>query len=120
MGACPSRDGRMRVMSKGAERAGEARRRGLAQRRKAVGLTQEQLADQLGVERSTVARWERGETLPLPWLRPRLAQALRVSADRIEEFLATDAATASPPDPAPVVPRQLPAAMAGFTGRAAE
>src|SRR5215475_15981187 len=96
MGACPSRDGRMRVMSKGAERAGEARRRGLAQRRKAVGLTQEQLAEQLGVERSTVARWERGETRPLPWLRPKLATALGVSADRVEELLAAGDTPASP------------------------
>jgi tetratricopeptide (TPR) repeat protein/transcriptional regulator with XRE-family HTH domain len=98
---------------------GAAKRRRLAQRRKAVGLTQEQLAEQLGVERTTVARWERGETQPLPWLRPKLAQALRLPADRIEELLAADSATAGPPG-TPAVPRQLPAAVADFTGRAAE
>jgi len=107
-------------MAEGTARKGEAGRRRLAQRRKVVGLTQEQLAEQLGVERSTVVRWERGETRPLPWLRPRLAQALMVSADRIEELLAVDGATASPPDPAAVIPRQLPAAVADFTGRSAE
>jgi tetratricopeptide (TPR) repeat protein/transcriptional regulator with XRE-family HTH domain len=99
---------------------GAAKRRRLAQRRKAVGLTQEQLADQLGVERTTVVRWERGETQPLPWLRPKLAQALGVSADRIEELLAADGALASPQGRAAAVPRQLPAAAADFTGRAAE
>jgi transcriptional regulator with XRE-family HTH domain len=35
-----------------------ARRGRLAQRRKAVGQTQEQLAARLGVERTTVVRWE--------------------------------------------------------------
>jgi transcriptional regulator with XRE-family HTH domain len=90
----------------------------LAQRRKAVGLTQEQLAERLGVERTTVMRWERGQTQPQPWLRPQLAKALRVSADRIEELLAADVPDSSQ-GPA-VVPRQLPAAAADFTGRAAE
>ena len=49
----------------------------LAQRRKAMGLTQKQLAGQLGVERAMVARWERGQTQPLPWLRPTLASLQR-------------------------------------------
>ena len=93
-----------------------ARRRLLVERRKAVGLTQEQLAGQLGVERTTVARWERGETQPLPWMRPRLAQALRVTADGIEQLLAPDGTPAQ----TAAVPRQLPAAVADFTGRAGE
>jgi len=96
------------------------RRRDLAQRRKAVGLTQEQLAERLGVERTTVVRWERGETQPQPWLRPKLAQALRVSADRIEQLLASRVTPGSPLDGAAGAPRQLPAAVAAFTGRAAE
>jgi tetratricopeptide (TPR) repeat protein/transcriptional regulator with XRE-family HTH domain len=100
--------------------SGAARRPGLAQRRKTVGLTQEQLAERLGVERTTVVRWERGETQPLPWLRPRLATALGVSADRIEELLAARDASPSARDGLAAVPRQLPAAVAAFTGRAAE
>ena len=48
---------------------GVARRERLAQRRKELGLTQEALAGLLGVERSTVVRWERGETEPLAWIR---------------------------------------------------
>lgn len=63
----------------------------LARRRKALGLTQETLAALLGVDRSTVARWERGVTEPLPWNRPRLAKVLRVTADRLDELLANGA-----------------------------
>jgi tetratricopeptide (TPR) repeat protein/transcriptional regulator with XRE-family HTH domain len=97
-----------------------AKRGRLARRRKAVGLTQEQLAGRLGVERTTVVRWERGETAPLPWLRPKLAKALAISADRLEELLADRGVPAGPPGPAAAGPRQLPAAVADFTGRAAE
>lgn len=52
----------------------------LAQRRKSLDLTQEALARLLAVERSTVVRWERGETEPLPWTRPKLAKALQPHA----------------------------------------
>src|SRR6266404_1621201 len=61
----------------------------LAARRKSVGLSQEGLADALGVDRSTVARWESGETEPQPWIRPRLARTLAVSMDELTELLAT-------------------------------
>ena len=106
-------------------RAGRAVRRDrLAQRRKALGLTQEAPASLLDVERSTVVRWERGETEPLPWIRPRLADALRVSADRLAELLTTGASSAclarAGPDSVVTVPRQLPAAVADSTGRTAE
>jgi transcriptional regulator with XRE-family HTH domain len=47
-------------MTEDAAATGGARRGRLAQRRKALGLTQEDLAGLLGVERSTVVRWERG------------------------------------------------------------
>ena len=36
----------------------------LAMLRKSRGLTQEQLAEQLGVSRQAIARWESGETAP--------------------------------------------------------
>ena len=68
-----------------------AKRRALADRRKAVGHTQEQLAALLGVERSTVVRWEAGETEPLPQCRPKLAEALAVSLDELDELLAEPA-----------------------------
>jgi transcriptional regulator with XRE-family HTH domain len=66
---------------------GTGRRERLGERRKALGLTQEALAELLDVDRSTVARWERGEASPLPWMRPRLARVLQISADRLEELL---------------------------------
>jgi transcriptional regulator with XRE-family HTH domain len=59
----------------------------LAQRRKAVGFSQEQLAERLGVERSTIVRWESGDTGPQPWMRPRLARALQVSVERLDQLL---------------------------------
>jgi len=92
-----------------------ARRQRLVQRRKTLGLTQEELAELVAVGRSTVVRWERGESEPLPWVRPRLARALKVSADLLESLLAGDG---QPGDS--MAPRQLPAAVAGFTGRVAE
>ena len=113
-------------MSPDASARGTAKRQRLAQRRKALGLTQEALASLLDVERSTVVRWERGETEPLPWIQPRLANALHVSPDRLTELLTTDGSPngmpgrRSGPDSAATVPRQLPATVADFTGRTTE
>lgn len=63
------------------------RRHRLAQRRKALGFTQEALADRLEVERTTVRRWESGETDPQPWTRPKIAKALRLSPEQLDELL---------------------------------
>lgn len=60
----------------------------LAQRRRAAGFSQEQLAQRLGVERTTVVRWESAETEPRPWLRPMLAKAINVSSIELDELLA--------------------------------
>lgn len=64
------------------------KRRRFAARRKAVGFSQEQLAEHLRVDRSTVGRWESGETEPQPWMRPRLAKVLQVSVEQLNEMLA--------------------------------
>src|SRR5690349_401636 len=96
-------------------RASTGARRRLVQRRKALGLTQEELAEQVSVGRSTVVRWERGESEPLPSVRARLARALKVSAESLDSLLA-----AGDGRDADAAPRQLPAAVADFTGRAAE
>jgi len=89
------------------------RRQRLAQRRKAMGLTQESLAHQLGVERSTVVRWEAGDTEPLPSVRPNMARALQVSIDQLAELLATsehtETALALLADPEERMPVPLPA-----------
>jgi tetratricopeptide (TPR) repeat protein/DNA-binding XRE family transcriptional regulator len=116
-----------------------AKRQRLAQRRKAVGLSQEALASLLDVERSTVVRWEGGGNEPLPWIRPKLARALRVSVEQLAELLGTEPEQVAPtvPDTAlsPAVSGasepllvagdagaapsvcQLPPAVADFTGR---
>lgn len=63
------------------------RRLRLAQRRKALGHSQDDLAALVGVDRSTVIRWERAETEPQPWLRRKLAGHLRVTPDELSELL---------------------------------
>lgn len=63
-------------------------RRRLAERRKAVGLSQESLAENVGVDRATVVRWEHAQTEPQPWNRPRLARALKVSVEELAALLA--------------------------------
>ncbi len=66
-----------------------AKRHRLARRRKAVGFTQERLAEHLGIDPTTVRRWESGETEggPQPWSWPKLARCLQVSVDELEELL---------------------------------
>ena len=51
----------------------------LADARKDAGFTQEELAARLGVDRSTIGRWETGDTEPHAWIRPKLARVLHVS-----------------------------------------
>jgi DNA-binding XRE family transcriptional regulator len=77
-----------------------------ATRYRVVGYTQEQLAEVLGVERTTVVRWEAGETTPQPWCRPKLTKALSVSVEELDTMLtngemveySTDSADGLPDD----------------------
>lgn len=64
------------------------KRRRLAERHRAVGHAQEQLAALLSVEQTTVQRWKAGETTPQPWLRPKLAEVLGVSLEELDDMLA--------------------------------
>ncbi|MDX8140520.1 MULTISPECIES: transcriptional regulator [Lentzea] len=58
-------------------------RSGLAELRRALGLTQEKLAEAVGVSVGTIGRWERGETKSLsPVLQPLLAKALGLTGTR--------------------------------------
>lgn len=66
----------------------KAKRRALAERREVMGHPQEMLAEFVGVEPTTVERWERGETSPQPWCRPQLADALKVSLEELDGMLA--------------------------------
>ena len=52
-------------------------------RRKMVGLTQEQLAERLGVSRQTVTKWETGDSTPDLANAGALAEALDVSLDAL-------------------------------------
>ncbi|MFI0515428.1 transcriptional regulator with XRE-family HTH domain [Streptomyces canus] len=64
-----------------------AKRIRLAMRRKAAGFTQESLAEFLGVERSTVGRWESADTEPQAYIRPKLSRALKVGHDELQALL---------------------------------
>lgn len=64
-----------------------ARREPLARRRRSLGLSQEALADKLGVDRKTVARWEAGVSNPHPWQRPSLARALLLTLSELDQHL---------------------------------
>jgi transcriptional regulator with XRE-family HTH domain len=66
----------------------KAKRQALAQRRTIQGYSQETLARALGVELTTIGRWERGETSQQPWSRPKLADALAISMEELEHLLA--------------------------------
>lgn len=63
------------------------RREELARRRAARGFTQESLAERLGIDRSTVGRWERGTMTPLPWNQPDLAKALALTPEALADLL---------------------------------
>lgn len=75
------------------------RRTMLAERRKVLGLSQDALAARLEVERTTVYRWEAGTAEPRPWVRPRLAQALKVSAEELDVLLGSGTTPTAEPAP---------------------
>ena len=54
---------------------------GLAPRRRAVGLSQQAVANALGVERATVGMWETGANWPSARVLPALADLLCCSID---------------------------------------
>ena len=66
---------------------GPHRGTGWLRRRRALGLTQEELAALLDIDRSTVVRWERGATQPLPWIRPKVAKVLQIPVGQLDELL---------------------------------
>ncbi|MFJ9841758.1 helix-turn-helix transcriptional regulator [Kitasatospora sp. NPDC101155] len=63
------------------------RDRFIAQRASA-GFTQESLAAAMGVDRTTVGRWERGSALPRPWQMAKLARLLGVITSELAALLA--------------------------------
>lgn len=59
----------------------------LAACRLAAGYTQEGLAEQLSIDRSTIGRWERGVQAPQPGQRPDLATRLGISLAELDDIL---------------------------------
>ena len=55
----------------------------LVQMRKLLGMTQEDLAEKVGVSRQAIAKWESGESLPDLEKSKLLAEALNVSLDEL-------------------------------------
>lgn len=49
--------------------------------RKTANMTQDELAIKLGVDRSTVAKWETGDALPRAAMLPDIAATLKCSID---------------------------------------
>ncbi|MFB4285571.1 helix-turn-helix transcriptional regulator [Nonomuraea sp. MTCD27] len=64
-----------------------AKRRRLAERRKALGYSQEFFADQLGIDRTTAGRWELGKTEPCPYIRPKMCDLLKVTPGELDDLL---------------------------------
>lgn len=60
-----------------------AKRVRLARARRTAGYTQESFAEALGVDRSTVVRWEAGDHEPSPYIRPKMVRLLAVSRDEL-------------------------------------
>ncbi len=55
----------------------------IAERRKAIGLTQQMLADRLGLTNKAVSKWETGDGLPDITVLPALAENLGVTVDEL-------------------------------------
>lgn len=66
-------------------------------RRKMMGLTQEQLAERLGVSRQTVTKWETGESTPDLANAGALAEVLEVSLDALVAYDAQGTTLPMPP-----------------------
>ncbi|WP_199185581.1 helix-turn-helix domain-containing protein [Streptomyces carminius] len=71
---------------------------GLAERRKTLGYSQEGLAHVIGVDRTTVGRWESGKTEIQPSLRQKYAAALQLDLAELDVLVAKSPGT--PPEPA--------------------
>lgn len=68
----------------------------IARKRKDIGMTQIEFADQLAVTRQTVSRWEAGSVLPDIDKIPDIAEILGVSCDYLMKDDVTEEGSASP------------------------
>ena len=58
----------------------------LFQARKKAGLSQEKVAEKLGVSRQTISKWETDETLPDIYQSKRLSSLYNLSLDKLIDF----------------------------------
>ena len=58
----------------------------LFQARKKVGLSQETVAEKLGISRQTISKWETDETVPDIYQAKKLAKIYNLSLDELIEF----------------------------------
>lgn len=65
------------------------RRHLLAEARKAAGKSQEKVAEEVGVDRTSVSNWERGESTPYPDQRAAYAEALGVTLSELAAMLSS-------------------------------
>ncbi|WBB96795.1 MULTISPECIES: helix-turn-helix transcriptional regulator [unclassified Solwaraspora] len=77
------------------------KRRRFVERRKALGFSQETLAEKIGVDRTTIARLEHGVTTPYPYTRLKLCKILEVTAEQLDHWLMGGDEDLSPPVPTP-------------------
>lgn len=63
------------------------RRERLVARRKMLGYSQEKLAELLEVAPSTIGCWETGQTTPLEAKRPLIGRVLKLTPERLEDYL---------------------------------
>lgn len=95
------------------------RRQRFATHRKACGYSQESLAREIGVDPSTVRRWESGAHEPQPWHRPRICQALELTPNELDVLLTDEAAAAAPCTDLDHVPESDLSGYCGQTSRIA-
>jgi transcriptional regulator with XRE-family HTH domain len=65
------------------------RRDRLISARRSAGKSQEQIGAEVGVDRTTIGTWERGERTPQPYQRPAYAEALGVTMDELDAMLSS-------------------------------
>ena len=51
--------------------------------RESIGITQEKLAEEMNIDRSTVAKWETGQSMPRADKLKRLAEILDCTVDEL-------------------------------------
>lgn len=92
----------------------------IAAARKAAGLTQEQLGEQIGVTRQAVSKWESGQVVPDALTVARMCEVLHVSADHlllgIEQDLAPEPPEPSGPQLCPCCGREVPGRFCSTCG----